>query len=245
MQDLSFSLEIFEGPLELLLHLLKKNKVSIYDIPIESITEQYMAYLEQMEAFDMELSSEFLIMASELLYIKSKMLLPKREEEEEDPRKNLADRLLEYQRMKQVAGYLKEHEEDGRFLFFKEPDLIAQAPPDYSGQTFDIERLVAAFSEVLLKTERKAPPPIKSFAGIGGHQQVSSSECVTHIKGRLKNKGRVGFYQVFSGLTTRPQVVVSFLIILEMIRLNYVLAEVKDNEIYLTQIKDGEITNEF
>ncbi len=245
MQDLSFSLEIFEGPLELLLHLLKKNKVSIYDIPIESITTQYMEYLEQMEAFDMELSSEFLIMASELLYIKSRMLLPKRDEEEEDPRKNLADRLLEYQRMKQLAAYLKEHEEDGRFLFFKEPDMIAEEPPDYSDQTFDIERLIAAFSEVLLKTERKAPPPITSFAGIGGHERVSSSDCVSHIRTRLKNKGAVGFRQIFTGLTTRPQIVVSFLIILEMIRLNYVTAEVKDDEIYLTQIKDGEITDEF
>lgn len=245
MQELSFSLEIFEGPLELLLHLLKKNKVSIYDIPIESITLQYMEYLEQMEAFDIELSSEFLIMASELLYIKSKMLLPRHDEEEEDPRKNLADRLIEYQRMKAVAGFLKEHEEDSRFLFFKEPDIIAQAPPDYSNQTFDIECLIAAFSEVLMKTERKAPPPKTSFVGIGGHEQVSSSDCVSHIKARLKNKGPVAFRQVFSGLTTRPQIVVSFLIILEMIRLNFVTAEVKDNEIYLTQIKDGEITNEF
>ncbi len=245
MQELSFSLEIFEGPLELLLHLLKKNKVSIYDIPIESITVQYMEYLAQLEAFDMELSSEFLIMASELLYIKSKMLLPRREEEEEDPRKNLADRLIEYQRMKTLAGYLKEHEEDSRFLFFKEPDAIAQPAPDYSEQTFDIERLMAAFSEILMKTERKAPPPKTSFVGIGGHERVSSSDCVSHIKTRLKNKGPVAFRNIFSGMKSRPQIVVSFLIILEMIRLNFVTAEVKENEIYLTQIKDGEITNEF
>ena len=244
-EGLSFCLEVFEGPLELLLHLLKKNKVSIYDIPIERITAQYMEYLEQMQAFDMELSSEFLIMASELLYIKSQMLLPRHEEEEEDPRKNLADRLLEYQKMKAAAGFLKEHEGDGRFLFFKEPDNIAQAPPDYSDQAFDVEQLIAALSDVLIKNQRKEPPPKTSFVGIGGHEQVSSKTCVSHIKSRLLGKGRVAFSQVFSGLDSKPKIVVSFLIILEMIRLHLVTAEITDSGIFLTQIKDGEITNEF
>ncbi len=245
MQELSFALEVFEGPLELLLHLLKKNKVSIYDIPIEKITTQYMEHLEKMQEFDMELSSDFLIMASELLYIKSQMLLPRHEEEEEDPRKNLADRLIEYQKMKAAAGFLKEHEGDGRFMFFKKPDHIAQAPPDYSNQAFDVEQLIAALSDVLVKTQRKEPPSKTSFVGIGGHEQVSSSVCISHIKGRLKGKGRVSFRQVFSGLDSKPKIVVSFLIILEMIRLNYIRAEIVENEIYLTHIKDGEITNEF
>ncbi len=245
MQELSFALEVFEGPLELLLHLLKKNKVSIYDIPIEKITTQYMEYLEQMQAFDMELSSEFLLMASELLYIKSKMLLPRHEEEEEDPRKNLADRLLAYQQMKTAAAFLKEHESDGKFLFFKEPDEIEKAPPDYSNQAFDVEQLIAALGEVLIKTQRREPPPKTSFVGIGGHEQVSSAVCVSHIKGRLANKKPVAFREVFQGLTSRPQIVVSFLIILEMIRLSLVQAEIRGQDIFLTQIKDGEITNEF
>lgn len=245
MEALSFKVEVFEGPLELLLHLLKKNKVSIYDIPIEKITAQYMEYLEQMQQFDMEVSSEFLIMASELLYIKSQMLLPRHEEEEEDPRKNLADRLAAYERMKATAGFLKEHEGDGRFYFFKEPDMIPQAAPDYSDQTFDVEQLIAALSDVLIKTQRKEPPPKTSFVGIGGHEQVSSSYCTSHIKGKLLGKGRVPFKQVFQGLDSKPKIVVSFLILLEMIRLNLVTAEVKGKEIYLTQIKDGEITNEF
>ncbi|MBE7022512.1 MAG: segregation/condensation protein A [Ruminococcaceae bacterium] len=245
MQELSFTLEIFEGPLELLLHLLKKNKVSIYDIPIEKITTQYLAYLEKMQAFDMELSSEFLLMASELLCIKSKMLLPRHEEEEEDPRKNLADRLLAYQRMKTAASFLKEHEGDGRFVFYKEPDHIDEAPPDYSGQAFDVEQLIAALGDVLIKTQRREPPPKTSFIGIAGHEQVSSASCVSHIKGRLSGRKRVSFKEVFYGLDSRPKIVVSFLIILEMIRLSLVKAEIRGREIYLTQIKDGEITNEF
>ncbi len=245
MEALQFTLEAFEGPLELLLHLLKKNKVSIYDIPIEKITAQYMEYLEKMQSFDMELSSEFLIMASELLQIKSRMLLPRHEEEEEDPRQNLADRLVAYQRMKQAAGFLKEHEGEGRFLFFKKPDVIAEAPPDYSNQAFDVEQLIAALSDVLIKTQRKEPPSKSAFAGIGGREQVSSAHCVSYIKTRLKGGERVAFKQVFSGLDSRPKIVVSFLIILEMIRLNLVIADIQGDEIYLTQIKDGEITNEF
>lgn len=245
MEALSFHIEVFEGPLELLLHLLKKNKVSIYDIPIEKITAQYMEYIQKFQEFDMELSSDFLIMASELLYIKSQMLLPRHDEEEEDPRKNLADRLLAYQQMKAAAIYLKEHEGDGQFRFYKEPDDIGQPAPDYSNQAFDVEQLIAALSDVLIKTQRKEPPPKTSFVGIGGHEQVSSAYCASHIKERLLGRGPVAFRKVFAGLDSKPKIVVSFLIILEMIRLNMIKAEVKGREIYLTQIKDGEITNEF
>ncbi len=245
MEELSFRLEVFEGPLDLLLHLLHKNKVSIYDIPIEKITAQYMEYLEKMQAFDMEISSEFLLMASELLYIKSKMLLPQRETVEEDPRKDLADRLVAYEQMKQAAGFLKENESKGKFLYFKEPDELGKVKPDYSGQAFDIEQLLAAFSDVLLKTKRKEPPPKTAFRGISGREQVSSSYCVSHIKNKLASKRPVAFKTVFAELDSRPKIVVSFLIILEMIRLHLVIAETKGDELYLTQIKDGEIGHEF
>ncbi|MBE7048297.1 MAG: segregation/condensation protein A [Ruminococcaceae bacterium] len=245
MDTLSFQIEVFEGPLELLLHLLKKNKVSIFDIPIEKITTQYMEYLDKLQSFDMELSSEFLIMASELLYIKSHVLLPRHEEIEEDPRKNLADRLLAYQRMKTAAAYLKEHQDASRYLFFKKPDDIGQPPPDYSNQAFDVEQLIEALSEVLLKTQRKEPPPKAAFVGISGHERVSSAQCASHVKSRLCVGKKVPFRQIFSGLDSKPKIVVSFLIILEMIRLNLVIADISGREIYLTQIKDGEITNEF
>ena len=121
---IAVKLEVFEGPLELLLHLLKKNKVSILDIPIVKITGQFIAYLEECKKFDIELSSDFLVMASELLLIKSKMLLPKPEEEKEDPRQDLVDRLLQYERMKKLSEFLKENEFATRYNFFKEPDYI-------------------------------------------------------------------------------------------------------------------------
>ena len=109
MENITYKLEAFEGPLDLLLQLIEKNKVKITDIPIALIFEQYMEYLDMMQAMDMEVAGEFIVMASELMLIKSKMLLPKAETETEDPREKLAAMLAEYQRMKQAAGYLAEH----------------------------------------------------------------------------------------------------------------------------------------
>ena len=103
MSELSFKTAAFEGPLDLLLHLISKNKVSIYDIPISEITDQYFEYISLMQELDMEIGGEFLVMASQLLLIKSRMLLPVDEEEEEDPRAELADRLEEYKRYKEIA----------------------------------------------------------------------------------------------------------------------------------------------
>ena len=123
MEKLSFKLEVFEGPLDLLLFLIQKNKVSIYDIPVSIITEQYMEYLKLMETNDLEISSEFLVMAARLLYIKSKMLLPKHEElegeEEEDPRQELIQNLVEYKKYKEVSKFFSDRKNICDFLYFK------------------------------------------------------------------------------------------------------------------------------
>ena len=125
---IELKLEQFEGPMDLLLHLIKTHKIDIYDIPIFTLTEQYIAYLKAMESLNMEIASEFLVMASELLYIKSKMLLPKPPvedtEEEEDPRKELMQRLLDYQQYKELSGYLKEREPLGAYTFTKSAEKI-------------------------------------------------------------------------------------------------------------------------
>lgn len=245
-EKISVKLEVFEGPLELLLHLLKKNKVSIYDIPIVKITEQYFAYLDQYKEFDIELFSEFLIMAAELLLIKSKMLLPKHEEqEEEDPRGDLVERLLQYQRIKMATEFLKDNEFATRFNYFKEPDAIDKPAPDYSGQAFDIELLMEAFLIVMDKTERKAPPPKKSFEGIVGHEKVSITSRATYIKERLRKDRKVHFESLFEGLASRPTIIATFLALLEMMKLEIVLVTFAEKEITITQIKDGDITDEF
>ncbi len=244
--QLSVKLEVFEGPLELLLHLLKKNKVSIYDIPIVKITAQYMEYLNAYKEFDIELSSEFLLMATELLLIKSKMLLPRHEEEEEDdPRKDLVARLEEYQKIKKASEFLREHEFDGHFHFFKQPDIIEKRAPDYSSQQFDLDRLLEAFAVILDKTERKAPPPKTSFSGIVGHEKVSVTSRADYIKDRLSREKSITFTALFEDIKTRPALVATFLALLEMMKLEIVYVDTTGDEIIITKLKDGEITNEF
>ncbi|MBR6794229.1 MAG: segregation/condensation protein A, partial [Clostridia bacterium] len=112
MEQLKFSLEVFDGPLELLLHLISKNKVSIYDIPISLILEQYMDYIEDLKKMDLEVSSAFIEMAAQLMLIKSRMLLPKAETEEEDPRMSLAEALAEYKRYKAVIDPMRKNREN-------------------------------------------------------------------------------------------------------------------------------------
>ena len=157
MTQLSFKLDSFEGPLDLLLMLIKKNKVSVYDIPIAEILEQYLAVMKQMEELDLELSSEFLVMAATLLQIKSKMLLPQEDEEveEEDPRTELVRRLVEYQRIKESIDFFRDHENSDAVLFFKLPDVIERpsAVIDYSALTS--ENLLEAYRMSFVKLERK------------------------------------------------------------------------------------------
>ena len=241
---IAVKLEVFEGPLELLLHLLKKNKVSIYDIPIVKITGQFIEYLAACKSFDIELSSDFLLMASELLMIKSKMLLPKPEEEKEDPRLDLVDRLLQYERMKKISEFLKEHEFATRYNYFKEPDHIESRPADYSEQTFDLDILISAFLDIADKTERKAPPPKSAFKAITPHEIVPVESRVKYIREKLKVGKKMKFEKLFSGIESRPVLVATFLALLEMIKGELVIAETDNNRIYITKLKDGDYKNE-
>ena len=133
MQDYTIRLDAFEGPLDLLMHLIERNKIDIYDIPIATLTEQYMEYLAKFKEFNIEVASEFLVMAATLLQIKSRILLPKvkkieAEEEEEDPRQELVDRLLEYRRFKEVSDILDQLAQEQEKMFFRPPaDLPAWA----------------------------------------------------------------------------------------------------------------------
>ena len=144
---LSFKLEIFEGPLELLLSLITKNKVNIYDIPIALILEQYMDYLHTMEMFNMEIASDFIVMASQLMVIKSRMLLPKIEDEE-DPRQELVDMLLEYQRAKQAAEILHDRELTYSGRYEKPPEEIKNINKAEYKLTHDISILQEAYMRI-------------------------------------------------------------------------------------------------
>lgn len=139
-KPMEFHLDSFDGPLDLLLHLISKNKVSIYDIPIAEILEQYMAVLREAETMDMDVAGDFIAMAAQLVYIKSRMLLPQREETpgEDDPRAELVDMLLEYQRFRQATAFFREKGEEGADMLTKAPEPLGDAPREVHGVPNDL-----------------------------------------------------------------------------------------------------------
>ncbi len=230
MEQLSFKLMVFEGPLDLLLQLIGKNKVSIYDIPISEITTQYFEVLAGMEQLDMEISSEFITMAAQLLYIKSRLLLPNESKEEDDPRDDLANRLLEYQKYKNTLPYFKEHEFSDKYLFFKEAEDI-KPKVEYIDKNFDISELTDAFLDILERAKRREPPPKQNFEGIVKRDVVSVGTKINEIMGGIAKKGKLSFKRLFSKLVYRDEMVATFLAVLELI---------KDGKIYATNSKEND-----
>lgn len=244
MEQLSFKLESFEGPLDLLLTLIKKNKVSIYDIPIAEILDQYLSVMQQMEEMDLELSSEFLVLAATLLQIKSKMLLPSEEDEpEEDPRAELVRRLVEYNKIKESMEFFRERENIGYNLFFKLPDMIERPPAQMDYSELTPQGLLEAYRESFSKMERKLPPPKRSFSGIVGHEKVSVREKVGRIWRGLLNRGKILFRDIFKGVKSRAEAVASFLAVLELIKMNKIEVEggaVLDGEFSVKRISNDD-----
>lgn len=227
MEQLSFKLETFEGPLDLLLVLIKKNKVSIYDIPIAEILEQYMAVMAQMDEADLETSSEFLVLAATLLQIKSKMLLPQENEdgEEEDPRAELVRRLIEYRQIKESIEFFRERENAGNLHFFKLPEVIERPEAVFNYSSLTLDALLEAYKVSYSKSERRLPPPKRSFSGIVGHEKVSIRERVRKIWSGLITRGRMLFKDIFANMKSKPEAVASFLAVLEMIKMNKIAVE--------------------
>ncbi len=217
---LTFSLEeVFEGPLDLLLALIAKNKVSIYDIPIQLIFEQYMEYIAQMERFNMEIASSFIVMAAQLMVIKSRMLLPPKEDDEEDPRQELVDMLLEYQRAKETASELHDRELTYMGRFDKPPEKI-ESEPEYT-LLHDIQLLKDAFvraysrkfsSEDIIPLEE----PIDEL--ITATRQISITEKIDAVVSVLKKVKRTTLGSVFLTSETKHELVATFLALLELIK---------------------------
>ncbi len=238
MEQLSYKLESFEGPLDLLLHLIKSNKLNIYDIPIAEISHQYLEYLEQMKKMDLDIASEFLIMAAELLYIKSKMLLPAEKNEMGetiDPRTELVEKLLEYQKYKELAEFLKDREDIGRFSFVKGPEKIKGIKYSNSDLDVSMRDLMEAFSDMMERLGRKLPPPKTSFVGIVARETVSLKERIDMVKNYLSHGKKTSFLDLFvDNCTSRAQIVVTFLAVLELIKQNSVtFGKDKKNTFYL------------
>lgn len=232
MEHLKFKLDSFEGPLDLLLMLIRKNKVSIYDIPISVILDQYLEVMNSMNEMDLEISSEFLVLAATLLQIKSKMLLPKSEEDEEDgidPREELVRRLTEYKKVKESIGFFKDRQNIGASMFFKAPDAIERPPAELNYATLTPENLLAAYKRAYQRLEHKQPPPAQSFQGIVGREKISLRSRVSIIWSRLKTKSATLFKELFSGVKSRAEAVASFMATLELIKINKIRVEYSDN----------------
>ncbi len=239
MEQLSFKLQVFEGPLDLLLHLIQKNKVNIYDIPIFDITNQYIEYLKSMEEMDLEISSEFSLMASKLLYIKSKMLLPKYDkEDEDDPRRELVDRLVEYQRIKSVKEKLRAMQFAGTYSYYRLPEKIEEVAQKRHVESADISRLLDAFNTILERIDRKAPPPKENFDGIVGREPVSVQDMADNIVKRITRKKKVKFNDFFKGAKNKNEVVAIFLAVLELLKLNKIYAEDDGKNLIFREVEE-------
>jgi segregation and condensation protein A len=215
-------LDSFEGPLDLLLHLIRKHEVDIYDIPISLITEQYLAYLGLMEEMDLDVAGEFLVMAATLIHVKSRTLLPRPDptqedaEDVEDPREALVRRLLEHQKYKAAAGLLHDRE-TLRGAQFSRPDVsVATAAGDAYEPEFEVDlfSLMAAFRGVLERAVKRPPPMILP------PDQMSIEDRIRQVLDRLSETEACGFEDLFmDGDGSRSFMIVTFLALLEMIRL--------------------------
>ena len=223
---LSVKLEVFEGPLDLLLHLIDKNKVDIYDIPIVEITNQYMDYIHAMEKEDLNVMSEFLLMASTLLDIKCKMLLPKEvneEGEEEDPRQELVEQLLQYKMYKYMSYELRDRQE-GERLMFKEPTIPKEVktyeePVDLDAllEGITLAKLNAVFQDILKRQEEKIDP-IRSKFGKIEKEEVSLTEKMREVENYAMLHRSFCFRDLLGRQSSKIQVIVTFLAILEMMK---------------------------
>ena len=218
---LPVKLEKFEGPLDLLLHLIQRDEIDIRDIPIAHITQQFLHYLEMMRLLDLEVSGEFLVMAATLMRIKARMLLPVEEPlegEEADPREELVRRLLEYRQFKEAAGTLREREEKRGLLYergFLPPDENAGPLPLASVTLFD---LLDALDRVLVRLPEKSVFEME-------RQVFDIEDKMALLAGLAREAGRVSFEMVMSECTSRIEIIVSFLAVLELLRTGRMVAE--------------------
>lgn len=229
---LSVKLQVFEGPLDLLLHLIDKNKVDIYDIPIVEITEQYLRYIKQMETEDMNVMSEFLVMAATLIDIKCRMLLPKEvneEGEEEDPRAELVQKLLEYKMYKYMSYELKDRQVDAGRNLFREQNLPPEVasyrkPIDYEELIGDqtLAKLNEIFKSLVKRSEDKIDP-IRSKYGNIEKDEVDLEAKTSYIDDYIRTHKTFSFRKLLEKQGSKMEVIVTFLVILEMMKIGRIV----------------------
>jgi segregation and condensation protein A len=209
----NIKIPVFEGPFDLLLHLIKEAKIDIYDIPISLITSQYLQYIEMMKELNLEIAGDFLVMASTLIHIKSRMLLPPDEDvpldEQEDPRLELVQKLLEYQTFKEAASTLREKEEEWKKVFSKEP--LTDNGEELYLVDVNLFDLMGAFKTLLETTS----PDIVMIT----KETLTVKDRMSVIMEIIEGHEAIRFEEIFKGSKTRIQLIVTFVALLELIRL--------------------------
>ena len=233
MVDYNIKLEAFEGPMALLMHLIEKNQLDIYDIPIAVVTEQYLQYLQTLEEYNIDIASEFLVMAATLLQIKSRMLLPKLpksievDEDEIDPRQELVDKLLEYRKFKQISTVMEEMRQQRELFFTRLPQEFAVEVPLPMGLKLD--DLLAAFAAVWESN-------IDEYEVVSREEFSVQDKMYDIIHLLYKQQGKIEFTQVVIRKGTRAEIIAAFLALLELIKLQRVLVSQQESfaPIYIT-----------
>ncbi|MGA9226630.1 MAG: segregation/condensation protein A [Mesobacillus sp.] len=241
-------IEAFEGPLDLLLHLINRLEIDIYDIPVAKITEQYLVYIHAMKEFQLDVASEYLVMAATLLAIKSKMLLPKHEEElddefefeqEEDPRNELVERLIEYKKFKEAASDLKSLEQERGLMYTKPPSDLTEYAKEIKTENTDLDislyDMLGAFQKLLRRKKLQKPMSTKI-----ARQEISIEKRMDEIIHFLKaSSTRTSFNDLFPDFD-RVHIVVTFLAILELIKRKEIDVQQEQNfaEIFMTARKE-------
>ncbi|BCU52364.1 segregation and condensation protein A [Staphylococcus auricularis] len=219
-------LDAFNGPLDLLLHLIQEFEIDIYDIPMKSLTEQYMQYIHTMKQLEINIASEYLVMASELLMIKSKMLLPQSEEDEpveDDPREDLVGRLIEYQNYKAYTEILTDKKEEREHYFSKHPTDLSHLESNETwdeNQTIDLTKLIIAYQKVKNRVDYQTPKAVEI------HKETFTIQQATHVvTERLADHDEFNFFSLFHFNEPVEMVVTHFLAILEMAKSGHINIE--------------------
>ncbi len=226
---ISIKLEAFEGPLDLLLHLIDKNKVTITDIPIALITDQYIAIISGMDENKMEVMSEFVEMAATLIAIKTKMLLPKKKDENDneiDPRQELMEQLLEYKKYKLMAHRLKDKQMDTGAVYYKGPsipeeiaDYVPKADPDALLKDLDFSMLYKVFNQMMRRNKEKVDP-IRSQFGTIKRESFTMHDKMQDILAMRQSQPRFSFKGLLENTTGRSEMIAFFLAVLELMKMS-------------------------
>ncbi|MBQ9859577.1 MAG: segregation/condensation protein A [Clostridia bacterium] len=241
METISYKLPDFEGPLDLLLFLVQKNKLNIYDIPIAQVLEQYLAAIKQMQNYNMDVASEFLEMAARLVHIKSVMLLPRYEEETEELKRELTGQLIEYQLCQQMARRLATDYVGGE-LFVRQPTEIE---PDLTyRRAHQAVEMLDAYLSAAGRGKRRLPPPVQAFSGIVARKIVPVSTKIAYVLRKLYTRGKVTYRSLFEKAESKSDLVATFLALLELIKSKRISVEGegKDQQVQMRPHEEWDTT---